>query len=52
MNALHDATYNMATVSATVALYRTLIKKGVMIREEAVSVLSRHALSPTPWLTP
>ena len=28
MNAFHDAAYNMAAVSATVALYRALIKKG------------------------
>jgi hypothetical protein len=28
MNPFHDAAYNMAAVSATVALYRALIKKG------------------------
>jgi hypothetical protein len=29
MNAFTDAAYNMAAVSATVALYRALVKKGV-----------------------
>jgi hypothetical protein len=39
MNAFDDAAYNMAAVSATVALYRALVKKGVLAREEAVQIL-------------
>jgi hypothetical protein len=29
MNAFNDAAYNMAAVSATVALYRALVKKAL-----------------------
>ena len=45
MNAYHDAAYNMAAVSATVALYRALIKKGVLAREEAVRILLDEAVA-------
>jgi hypothetical protein len=45
MNAFHDAVYNMAAVSATVALYRALIKKGVLAREEAVRILLDEAVA-------
>jgi hypothetical protein len=45
MNAFHDAAYNMAAVSATVALYRALIKKGVLAREEAVRILLDEAVA-------
>jgi hypothetical protein len=45
MNAFHDAAYTMAAVSATIALYRALIKKGVMTREEAVRVLLDEAVA-------
>ena len=45
MNAFHDAAYNMAAVSATVALYRALIKKGVLSREEAVRILLDEAVA-------
>ncbi len=45
MNAFHDAAYTMAAVSATVALYRALIKKGILTREEAVRVLLDEAVA-------
>jgi hypothetical protein len=45
MNGFHDAAYNMAAVSATVALYRALIKKGVLAREEAVRILLDEAVA-------
>jgi hypothetical protein len=45
MNAFHDAAYNMAAVSATVALYRALIKKGILGREEAVRILLDEAVA-------
>ena len=37
MATFHDTAYTMAAVSATVALYRALIKKGLMTRDEAVA---------------
>jgi hypothetical protein len=45
MDAFHDAAYNMAAVSATIALYRTLIKNGVLAREEAVQILLDEAVT-------
>ena len=45
MNAFDDAAYNMAAVSATVALYRALVKKGVMAREEAMQILLDEAVA-------
>jgi hypothetical protein len=42
MNGFEDAAYNMAAVSATVALYRALIKKGVLTREEAISCSTKR----------
>jgi polyhydroxyalkanoate synthesis regulator phasin len=45
MNGFHDAAYNMAAVSATVALYRALIKKGVLTREEATAILLDEAVA-------
>jgi hypothetical protein len=45
MNAFHDAAYTMAAVSGTVALYRALIKKGILTREEAVRVLLDEAVA-------
>ncbi len=35
MNEFDGAAYNMAAVTATVALYRALVRKGLMAREEA-----------------
>jgi hypothetical protein len=45
MSEFHDAAYNMAAVSATVALYRALIKKGVLTREEATGILLDEAVA-------
>ena len=45
MNAFTDAAYNMAAVSATVALYRALVKKGVLVREEAMQILLDEAVA-------
>jgi hypothetical protein len=39
MNEFDDAAYNMAAVSATIALYRALVRKGLMPREEARQIL-------------
>ena len=45
MATFHDTAYTMAAVSATVALYRALIKKGLMTRDEAVRVLLDEAVA-------
>ena len=45
MNGFEDAAYNMAAVSATLALYRALIKKGVLTREEATGILLDEAVA-------
>ena len=45
MNAFTDAAYNMAAVSATVALYRALVKKGVLAREKAMQILLDEAVA-------
>jgi hypothetical protein len=45
MNTFHDAAYTMAAVSATVALYRALIQKGLLTRDEAVRLLLDEAVA-------
>jgi hypothetical protein len=45
MNEFDDAAYNMAAVSATIALYRALVRKGLMPREEARQILLDAAIS-------
>jgi len=45
MNAFHDAAYTMAAVSAVVALFRVLVKKGVLTRDEAVRVILDEAVA-------
>ena len=45
MSSFHDAAYTMAAVSAIIALYRALIKKGVLAREEAVRLLLDEAVA-------
>jgi len=45
MSAFEDAAYTMAAVTATVALFRALVKKGVLTRDEAVRVLLDEAVS-------
>jgi hypothetical protein len=45
MNPFDDAAYTMAAVSATVALYRAIVKKGLLTRDEAVRTLLDEAVS-------
>jgi hypothetical protein len=45
MNSFHDAAYTMAAVSATVALFRALINKGLLTRDEAVRVILDEAVA-------
>jgi hypothetical protein len=40
-----DWSYNMAAVTATIALYRPLVRKGVLAREEARQILLDAAIS-------
>jgi hypothetical protein len=45
MSNFHDAAYTMAAMSATVALLRALVKKGVLSRDEAVRALLDEAVA-------
>jgi hypothetical protein len=45
MNEFDDAAYNMAAVTATVALYRALVRKGLMPRKEAMQILLDEAIA-------
>jgi hypothetical protein len=45
MSTFQDAAYTMAAMSATIALYRALVKKGVLARDEAVRVLLDEAVA-------
>jgi hypothetical protein len=45
MSTFHDAAYTMAAVSAIVALYRVLIAKGLVSRDEAVRALLDEAVA-------
>jgi polyhydroxyalkanoate synthesis regulator phasin len=45
MKPFEDAAYTMAALSATVALYRTLVNKGVLARDEAARVLLDEAVA-------
>jgi len=45
MKTINDAAYTMAAVSATVALFRALVKKGVLTRDEAVRALLDEAVA-------
>ncbi len=45
MNEFDGAAYNMAAVTATVALYRGLVRKGVLAREEAMQILLDEAIA-------
>ena len=45
MNEFDGAAYNMAVVTATVALYRALVRKGVLAREEAMQILLDEAIA-------
>jgi hypothetical protein len=45
MSTFEDAAYTMAAVSATVALFRALVKKGVLTRDEAVRTILDEAVA-------
>jgi hypothetical protein len=45
MSAFQDPAYTMAAMSATVALFRALVKKGVLTRDEAVRVILDEAVA-------
>jgi hypothetical protein len=45
MNEFDEAAYNMAALTATVALYRALVRKGLMAREEARQILLDEAIA-------
>jgi hypothetical protein len=45
INEFDDAAYNMAAISATIAVYRALVRKGVLAREEARQILLDAAIS-------
>ena len=45
MKPFDDAAYTMAAVSAVVALYRVLVRNGVLSRDEAVRPLLDEAVS-------
>ena len=45
INEFDDSAYNMAAITATVALYRALVRKGLMPREEARQILLDAAIS-------
>ena len=45
INEFDDAAYNMAAVTATVALYRALVRKGLMPRKEAMQILLDEAIA-------
>ena len=48
MSSFHDAAYTMAAVSATVALFRALVAKGVLTRDEAVRVILDASAADLP----
>lgn len=45
MSAFQDPAYTMAAISATVALFRALLKKGVLTRDEAVRAILDEAVA-------
>ena len=45
MKPFDDAAYTMAAVSATVALYRAVVKKGLLTRDEAARAILDEAVS-------
>jgi hypothetical protein len=45
MSAFQDGAYTLAAVSATVAVFRALVKKGVLTREEAVRAILDEAVA-------
>lgn len=45
MNSSEDAAYARAALSTTIVLFRTLLKKGLITREEAVRIILDEAVS-------
>ena len=45
MDEFDNAAHNMAALTATVALYRALVRKGLMTREEAMQILLDEAIA-------
>ena len=45
MSSIQDGAYTLAALSATVALFRALVKKGLLTREEAVRAILDEAVS-------
>ena len=45
MSTFQDAAYTVAAISATVALFRGLVGKGVLTREEAVRAILDEAVA-------
>jgi hypothetical protein len=45
MNSSEDAAYARAALSTTIVLFRTLLKKGLISREEAVRIILDEAVS-------
>jgi len=45
MKSVDDAAYAMAALSAAIVLFRALIKKGLLTREEAVRIILDEAVS-------
>ena len=45
MNSFEDAAYARAALSTTIVLFRTLLKKGLITREEAVRIILDEAVS-------
>jgi hypothetical protein len=45
MDEFDDAAHNMAALTATIALYRALVRKGLMPRDEAMQILLDEAIA-------
>jgi hypothetical protein len=45
MSSIQDGAYTLAALSATIALFRALLKKGLLTREEAVRAILDEAVS-------
>ena len=45
MSTFHDGAYSLTAISATMALFRALVKKGVLTRDEAVRALLDEAVA-------
>jgi hypothetical protein len=45
MDEFDNAAHNMAALTATVALYRALVRKGLMPRDEATQILLDEAIA-------